>query len=328
MTLALPVQLVVEKLAVMGCTLGCLRRAITVEGRRYKMVRQIAEGGFSTVDLVEDCETGKKYALKRILCHSIEDQNIALQEVRVTKELSHPNIVKVVGASTRGQADILHNLTSEVLIVFPLYQRSLQDELESREKNGNHFPDPILLSLFLRICQAVRELHKSSPPLAHRDIKPHNVLLTKDFSPVLMDFGSTALARITPANLKEAAYLQDTAAERCSMTYRPPELYHVATGSLVDERTDIWSLGCLLFALLHFRGPFDAVYERGDSVALAVQGGTIQFPEGNSDVENKCHQGLRDLIVGMTNLDINFRLNIDSVIERVQSLQEEAEEKY
>ena len=44
------------------------------------------------------------------------------QEVRVTRELSHPNIVKVVGASTRGQADILHNLTSEVLIVFPLYQ--------------------------------------------------------------------------------------------------------------------------------------------------------------------------------------------------------------
>ena len=43
------------------------------------MVRQIAEGGFSTVDLVEDCETGKKFALKRILCHSIEDQNVALQ---------------------------------------------------------------------------------------------------------------------------------------------------------------------------------------------------------------------------------------------------------
>ena len=40
----------------------------------------------------------------------------------MTRKLSHPNIVKVVGASTRGQADILHNLTSEVLIVFPLYQ--------------------------------------------------------------------------------------------------------------------------------------------------------------------------------------------------------------
>ena len=46
---------------------------------RYNMIRQIAEGGFSTVELVEDSETGKKFALKRILCHSIEDQNVALQ---------------------------------------------------------------------------------------------------------------------------------------------------------------------------------------------------------------------------------------------------------
>ena len=114
-------------------------------------------------------------SLKVQLCLAVEVPNFGkavqdiLQEVRVTRELSHPNIVKVVGASTRGQADILHNLTSEVLIVFPLYQvdksspqffppliqmqRSLQDELESREKSGNHFPDPILLSLFLRICQ-------------------------------------------------------------------------------------------------------------------------------------------------------------------------------
>ena len=45
------------------------------------MIRQIAEGGFSTVELVEDSETGKKFALKRILCHSIEDQNVALQVV-------------------------------------------------------------------------------------------------------------------------------------------------------------------------------------------------------------------------------------------------------
>ena len=77
-------------------------------------------------------------------------------------------------------------------------------------------------------------------------------------------------------------------------------------------------------------GAEEAVYERGDSVALAVQSGTIQFPKENGvgGVENKCHQGLRDLIVGMTNLDINFRLDINSVIERVQALQEEAEEKY
>ena len=55
------------------------------------------------------------------ICTFLANEMVS-QEVRVTRELSHTNIVKVVGASTRGQADILHNLTSEVLIVFPLYQ--------------------------------------------------------------------------------------------------------------------------------------------------------------------------------------------------------------
>ena len=59
-------------------------------------------------------------------------------------------------------------------------------------------------SLYLLKVQA----HNQVKQLQHRDIKPHNVLLTKDYSPVLMDFGSAAPARITPANLKEAAYLQ------------------------------------------------------------------------------------------------------------------------
>ena len=59
-------------------------------------------------------------------------------------------------------------------------------------------------SLYLRKVQAPEQVKQ----LQLRDIKPHNVLLTKDYSPVLMDFGSAAPARITPANLKEAAYLQ------------------------------------------------------------------------------------------------------------------------
>ena len=60
------------------------------------------------------------------------------------------------------------------------------------------------------------------------------------------------------------------------------------------------------------------MYEKGDSVALAVQGGTIELP----DAGEAARQGLQDLVIGMTNLDINFRMDIEAVLERVGQLQE------
>jgi len=305
----------VQRLTKMGCL--CFKPSVVVEGVRYRVIRQLAEGGFSTVDLVEDITSGKKFAIKRITCHSTEDQNLANKEVEITRSLNHPNIVKLIGVSTSGKADIVHNMTSEVLIVFPFYQRgSLHDELERRNLTNSPFPQETLLAIFSSICSAVKELHHSNPPLAHRDIKPHNVLLDKDLSPVLMDFGSTTSAMVSISNMKEAQYLQDTAAERCSICYRPPELFQVNSNCDLDERTDIWSLGCLLYALMYYQSPYDPIYERGDSVALAVQSGKISFPNSTT-----YSQDLQQLVVEMTNVDINFRLRIDSVIEKVERLQ-------
>merc|ERR1719341_1196431 len=170
--------------------------------------------------------------------------------------------------------------------------------------------------MFHAISLAVRELHSTSPPLAHRDIKPHNILLSRDMTPVLMDFGSCTQARVSVRNMREAQYLQDTAAERSSMCYRPPELFQVSFSCSLDERTDIWSLGCLLYAMMFYQSPYDPVYERGDSVALAVQGGTISFPASSKEYS----QDLLQLVKEMTNQDISFRLRIDSVIEKVEQL--------
>jgi len=124
MDLTLPHLLLRQVVTTMGCSFGCLRKSVTVEGVRYKVIKQIAEGGFSTIDLVEESNTGKRFAMKRITCHSIEDQNDALREVETIRKFHHPNIVRVVGSSTWGQADILHNTTSEVVVVFPLYKQS------------------------------------------------------------------------------------------------------------------------------------------------------------------------------------------------------------
>jgi len=305
----------------MGCV--CFKPSIEIDGVTYKVIRQIAEGGFSTVELIENSRTGKKYAMKKITCHSVEDQNLATKEVELTRSFDHPNIMRVIASSSKGAPDIVHNTTSTVMIVFPLYSRgSLHDELERRQLSSSPLLEQTLLSIFSAICSAIKMLHSSNPPIAHRDIKPHNVLLDKDLSPVLMDFGSATPARVTINNLREAQYLQDTAAERCSMCYRPPELFQVSSNCTLDERTDIWSLGCLLYAMMYYQSPYDPVYERGDSVALAVQAGGFNFPTNPVYSEH-----LIQLVREMTNQDMSFRPQIDSVIEKVEILKEQSNGK-
>ena len=195
----------------MGCVL--LRPAVIVEGVRYKVLRQLAEGGFSTVHLARDAASGRKVALKRITCHSIEDQNLARLEVQTMQRFAHENLIQLVGWSMVGEADLVHNLTSEIILVLPFYPRgTLHQELERRRGTGGHEQRPFsqqtsLLRLFLGVCAAVRELHRAQPVLAHRDIKPHNVLLEErrrggddegevELRPVLMDLGSVAPARV------------------------------------------------------------------------------------------------------------------------------------
>ncbi|KAJ2398175.1 Serine/threonine-protein kinase env7, partial [Coemansia sp. RSA 2559] len=77
-------------------------------------------------------------------------------------------------------------------------------------------------------------------PYVHRDLKLANVMLADDLdTPILMDFGSVAPARITAETRTDALRIQDDAAENCTMPYRAPELFDVQTGAELDERTDI-----------------------------------------------------------------------------------------
>lgn len=136
-------------------------------------------------------------------------------------------------------------------------------------------------------------------------------------------------------NYNAAQRLQDDAAERCSMTYRAPELFNVQSPSSIDERTDIWvsghslfliksnlnctfsrqSLGCLLYALCHYKSPFDEVFERGDSVALAASSGTLHFPQGSG-----VNSSFNDLISTMLVVDQKERPFIADVLQSIEAL--------
>ncbi|CAH0549324.1 unnamed protein product [Brassicogethes aeneus] len=299
----------------MGCI--CTRESININGTKYVVNERLGEGGFSCVDLVENTTTKKKYALKRILCHSIEDQKRAMQEITYCKKLRHPNIIELIDSTFKGSADIVVQATSEAFLVLPYYRRgTLHDYLALRSFSKKYMDIKDVLRIFCDISKALKYLHDFTPdPVAHRDLKVANVCLTENMDPILMDLGSCAPATVQICGAQDAQKLQDIAAETCSMTYRAPELFHVESYCIIDQRTDIWSLGCVLYAMLYFKSPYDVVYERGDSVNLAVISGTVHFPE-----ETPYNEDIHDLIKLMLKVSPSERPFIDKILERTEEL--------
>lgn len=98
--------------------------------------------------------------------------------------------------------------------------------------------------------------------------------------PILMDLGSVAPSPIPVTSQSLALQIQDQAAEHSTMPYRAPELFDVRTGSVIDTKTDIWSLGCTLYACLVGKSPFELRSdETGGTLSLCVLGGDWRFPD-------------------------------------------------
>lgn len=98
--------------------------------------------------------------------------------------------------------------------------------------------------------------------------------------PILMDLGSVAISPIPVTSQSLALQIQDTAAEHSTMPYRAPELFDVHTGTVIDTKVDIWSLGCTLYACLVGKSPFEMRSdETGGTLSLCVLGGDWRFPD-------------------------------------------------
>ncbi|XP_064647791.1 serine/threonine-protein kinase 16-like [Lineus longissimus] len=305
----------------MGCV--CARESVQVGSRRYFVKERLGEGGFSYVDLIEDRHNHKYYALKRIACHSKEDERLSMVEVEIMKTFEQSNLCPCVESAISPINDPLRSLISEVLIVMPYYRKgTLQDEIEMMAKRLEHMREERILRLFRGICEGLKVMHSHNPPYAHRDIKPANVLIGDGDTPVIMDFGSAAKARVEIKGASEARRLQDIAAEKCTMPFRPPELFNVESYCVIDERVDIWSLGCTLYAMAFLESPFEQPFVRGDSVALAVMAGKIPLPDNTIYSTD-----LVSLIKSMLNVDIKHRPYLESVINQTENLINMAENR-
>uniref|UniRef100_A0A914Z7N1 Protein kinase domain-containing protein n=1 Tax=Panagrolaimus superbus TaxID=310955 RepID=A0A914Z7N1_9BILA len=295
--------------------MGCINSRCDVEadGRKFCILKEIAQGGFSVIYLAKDNDSGEKCVIKKVDCNSMEETERTRREVNIHQKFgSTKNIIQIFGASEVNGIDG----GIRFFLIFPYRNLgSLQSELERRASSNEYIDLPKLINFFSQICQAVRTLHHNKPPLIHRDLKPANILFADKDNLELTDFGSCVFGPISIKDGKHSRYLIDDAGENSTMTYRAPELFNCETGTVLDQSIDIWSLGCLLYAMCFFKSPFDEIYEKGDSVPLAMMSGRIKFPK-NSPFPNS----LLDLITKLITVDPIERPKIDDVIRLIKSL--------
>ncbi|CAI5526565.1 unnamed protein product [Closterium sp. Naga37s-1] len=353
------------------------------------------------------------YALKKFLIQTKEQLLLVKAEIDVASKLDHPSLLPLVEhaiVSSKQQQG-----TKEAYLVFPVYRDgTIHDHVGwmaqpkgSQPGRGHRFSPLQVLTIISQVAAGLAHMHACSPPLAHNDVKPGNILIAfggghgatgglgggmsrgsgdgicvtgvaerddafvaglrsggggsppaggssgsgafpafpsaagaaaaaaggeageagkanqggrngggeaaggaggaaggegageragerageglplerlptasaSDVAVAIMDFGSTTPARRHITSRNQALSLQEWAAQHCSAAYRAPEFWDCPSEMDIDERSDVWSLGCTLYATMYGQSPFEfSLGESGGSLQLAVMSGTIKWP--------------------------------------------------
>jgi eukaryotic-like serine/threonine-protein kinase len=235
---------------------------------RYKIIRKLGSGGMANVYLAEDQELGRRVAIKILNeRHANDDQFVERfrREAKNAAGLSHPNIVAIYD---RGEAEGTYYIAMEYLD-----GRSLKELIIARGPAPVH----VAIDYARKILDALRFAHRNG--IVHRDIKPHNVIVDAEGRVKVTDFG---IARAGASQMTEVGSIIGTA------QYLSPEQ---AKGAPVDQTSDLYSVGIVLYELLTGKVPFT-----GDSPVEIAMKHISAIPEPPSSLRPDVPEDL-DLIV-------------------------------
>ncbi len=209
-----------------------------MSNEKYRYVRPLGRGGMSEVFLVEDRRLGKRWALKRVKKEQNGISGQFLKEALLMKEWNHPFLPRI----TEVWDDAVY-----IYIVMDIVEGCTLKELMRRDG----LPDEAQVLIWAKqLTEVLIYLHKQTPPVIYRDMKPDNIMITKEGYVKLIDFG---ISRNYHHGKSEDTGCLGTRG------YAAPEQYGGRGQS--DFRTDIYSLGVVLYEMLSGRNLSEPPYE-------------------------------------------------------------------
>ncbi|PKM85322.1 MAG: serine/threonine-protein kinase [Firmicutes bacterium HGW-Firmicutes-11] len=257
---------------------------------RYELLEKIGDGGMAVVYRSRDRLLNRHVAVKILKPEFIKDHKFIesfRRESQAAASLSHPNIVNVYDVGKEGG---IHYIVMELIEGQPLSDR-IKEEGAIKPWEA--------VSIAKQIAAALSHAHKNH--IIHRDVKPHNIMLTNDGTAKITDFG------IAKA-FNTGTIVGNTGSIMGSVHYFSPEQ---ARGGYVDEKTDIYSLGIVLFEMLTGKVPYDA--ENPVAVALMHTSRDMPLP---SDVVDDIPPDLEAVVMKATDkYQVNRYKSADEMLE-------------
>lgn len=263
---------------------------------RYEISKLLGEGGIGAVYLCKDLKLNRNVSIKVLKTESMTGSNMVRfqREAKALGRLEHPNVVKILdfGVSEGG---------SPYLVMDYLEGEDLDTILE---REGS-FDYDTSISYFSKIVRGLSLAHRKG--IVHRDLKPGNIVYTKTGEIKMLDFG---LARM----VYDEDYLTAEGATLGSPLYMSPEQ---AKGEKIDYKSDVYSLGCLVFCMLTGKPPFlaDTAFE---TIYMKLNN---EVPRLNVKIDGaKVPQKFEELIDMMLKLDREERADLSHVVSVLNEL--------
>ena len=239
---------------------------------KYELLQELGRGAMGIVYRARDPIINRLVALKTIIKDVAADPDLLqrfYREAQSAGGLQHPNIVTIYDMGEE---------SGTPYIAMELVEGESLEQIIARR---TALPLSLKLTYAIQACRALDYAHKRG--IVHRDIKPGNMMLSKDGTVKVVDFG---IARVLQTSKTQTGMLIGTFA------YMAPEQYH---GEHADERSDLWSFGVLLYELVTYRRPF-----KGDSPATLMHSICDQDPasmrEGTPDCPAELDAVLRKVL--------------------------------